>query len=60
MKRVWAIMVIAVTVGTAAFGQEMAAPKKYSAFSGNAAAHGYSCHTGFFRLAFSIFLLYGN
>ncbi|MDR1468482.1 MAG: outer membrane beta-barrel protein [Spirochaetaceae bacterium] len=32
MKRIWAIMVIAVTVGTAAFGHETAAPKKSQAF----------------------------
>jgi opacity protein-like surface antigen len=32
MKRVWAIIAIAVTVGTAAIGQETVAPKKSSAF----------------------------
>jgi opacity protein-like surface antigen len=32
MKRVWAIIAIAATVGTAAFGQETAASKKPSAF----------------------------
>jgi opacity protein-like surface antigen len=32
MKRIWAIIAIAVTVGTAAIGQETAAPKKSPAF----------------------------
>jgi opacity protein-like surface antigen len=32
MKRVWAIIAIAVTVGTAAFGQEAAAPEKSAVF----------------------------
>jgi hypothetical protein len=32
MKRIWAIIAIAVTVGTTAFGQETAASQKSSAF----------------------------
>jgi hypothetical protein len=32
MKRIWAVMVIAVMAGSAVFGQETATPKKPSAF----------------------------